>query len=119
MLLFMAKVRGDAFEMSVLLIKEDSGWWSAQCLEHDIVAQGKTLKEAESDDGGLAGVAEGVAVQVGVVRDRQVVGGVVGSQVGEQAVGGEGEEGGHEAAFADFDSQPPGGPGGAWGRPLR
>jgi predicted RNase H-like HicB family nuclease len=31
--------------ISVLLIQEDGGWWSAQCLEHDIAAQAKSLSD--------------------------------------------------------------------------
>ena len=31
--------------IKVLAIQEENGWWSAQCLEHDIAAQAKTLSE--------------------------------------------------------------------------
>ena len=33
-------------EMSVLIFKE-SGWWVAQCLEYDIAAQARTLKDVQ------------------------------------------------------------------------
>lgn len=33
----------NTLELSVLLIEEDGGWWSAQCLEYDIAAQAKSL----------------------------------------------------------------------------
>ena len=33
---------GEVYQLSVLFIEGD-GWWSAQCLEHDIAAQAKTL----------------------------------------------------------------------------
>lgn len=32
-------------ELSVLLIEEEDGWWSAQCLEYDVAAQAKSLSE--------------------------------------------------------------------------
>jgi hypothetical protein len=31
--------------LSILLIQEDGGWWSAQCLEYDIAAQAKNLTD--------------------------------------------------------------------------
>lgn len=32
-------------ELRVLLIEEENGWWSAQCLEYDIAAQAKRLSD--------------------------------------------------------------------------
>ena len=34
--------------LSVLIRQEEGGMWFAQCLEHDIAAQGKTLAEVQS-----------------------------------------------------------------------
>ena len=38
-------VINDSYELRVLLIEEDNGYWSAQCLDYDIVAQGRTLTQ--------------------------------------------------------------------------
>jgi hypothetical protein len=38
------KSREDAFKLSVLFIEGEAGW-SAQCLQHDIAVQAKTLNE--------------------------------------------------------------------------
>ena len=38
-------VESGSLELRVLLIEEDDGWWSAQCLEYDIATQAKKLTD--------------------------------------------------------------------------
>jgi hypothetical protein len=38
-------VRAYDVDVSVLLIQEDDGWWSAQCLEYDLAAQANNLTD--------------------------------------------------------------------------
>ncbi|SRR6266542_2214679 len=35
------------FILRVLLLQQDDGLWAAQCIDHDIVAQGKSIREAK------------------------------------------------------------------------
>jgi hypothetical protein len=35
------------FILRVLIIQQDDGLWAAQCIDHDIVAQGDSIKDAK------------------------------------------------------------------------
>lgn len=35
------------FILRVLLLQQEDGLWAAQCIDHDIVAQGNSIKEAK------------------------------------------------------------------------
>lgn len=39
------QTNSNSVDVSILLIQEDNGWWSAQCLEYDLAAQARSLPD--------------------------------------------------------------------------